>query len=494
MTPDIENPSDVELTGYEIATHHRAIADALMKVEEGSIKRLIISCPPRHGKTRLASHLFGAWFAGRNPGKHLILGTYNEKFSWDHGRNIRKLVRSALFKQVFSDVSVPRGTAAVDRMETSTHCVLQFVGRSGTITGRGADLIIIDDPIKNRREADSPVIRQQLWDWYVSDITSRRMTKDAAIIIIQTRWHEDDLIGRLTDPTNPSYTEEQAKDWYIVDLPAIAGDSDPLGRAPGEVLWPKRFDFDFFDQVAKTDARAFQALYQGSPAPDDGVFIRADWLETYNSMKELPPEEELRFYCSSDHAVSTQQDRDATCLLTVALDKDQNLWVMPDIFWERKDTGVVVEAMLQMMERHKPLFWFAERGHISKSIGPFLRKRMLERSIFCTIDEIVPTADKQTRAQSIQARMSLGKVKWPAFARWWPAAHSQLLKFPRGVNDDLVDAIALIGLGLQKQFSRREAPKPRVDAGANVMTFGSLMKNSNRARRAERAARDLRGW
>ena len=234
MSTDPQHPDDVDYSSYVLAKHHRAIADAMQRVERGDIKRLMIQCPPRHGKTRLASHMFMSWYAGRNPGKHAILGTYNEKFSWDHGRDIRKIMNTPLYRQVFPNTTLSRGSKAVDRLATSNGAVLQFVGRSGTITGRGGDVMILDDPIKNREEADSKLIRDKLWKWYVADIASRQMTKKAAIVIICTRWHEDDLIGRLTDPNNPCYNKDEAAEWYKIDLPAIAEHGDPLGREEGE--------------------------------------------------------------------------------------------------------------------------------------------------------------------------------------------------------------------------------------------------------------------
>jgi predicted phage terminase large subunit-like protein len=274
------------------------------------------------------------------------------------------------------------------------------------------------------------------------------MTSDAWVILIQTRWHEDDLVGRLTDPMNPYYDPEEAKLWEVIDLPALAfedGTPDPLGRRPGEALWPERFPVPFLKAQQRLDPRGFQALYQGRPSAGQGSFFRVEWLNTYKP-DELP--KNLRIYVASDHALSANQARDKTALVPVGVDDRDNIYILPDVWWKQGPADEVTEAMLHLMRTRSPVFWWAERGHISKSLGPFLRKRMQEEKVYTAIIEVTPTADKQTRAQSIQGRMAMGKVFFPAFATWWPEARDQLLKFPNSAHDDFVDALAYIGLGI----------------------------------------------
>ena len=321
--------------------------------------------PPRHGKTKLATHLFVPWFEGRNPENSTIVATYGEHFSWDHGRAVRNIMRSPLYAHVFPDVRLQVGSAAQGRQEIDGGGTMFFLGRGSGITGRGGDGILLDDPIKNRKEADSVQIREDLWTWYTQVLQTRLMTKAGWIVIIQTRWHEDDLVGRLTDPRNPCFSEAEARQWRIIDFPAIAGDHDILGRAPGEALWPERFDNAYLDNIKTTDKRGFQALYQGSPSPEDGSFFRDAWMRTYKRMSDLPDKSRLKFYGASDHAVSTAQGRDKTCLMIVGVDDDEQIWVMPDIFWQQADTRTVVEAMVRMIERYNPLFWWAKGPHLA---------------------------------------------------------------------------------------------------------------------------------
>ena len=491
--PSPDYPDDPDYSTYIPVRHHKAVAAALEKVESGEIKRLMITLPPRHGKTTLASHSFPAWFMGRNPSKSMILATYNEKFSWDFGRQVRAIMQSAPYVQIFPKTVLKPGAAAMDRLEIENGGALFFVGRGSSITGRGGDILLLDDPIKDRKEADSPTIREQCWTWFKQVLSSRLMTETGCIVIIMTRWHEDDIVGRITDPHGAYYNEEEAQDWRIIDIPALAtSPDDPLGRKPGEALWPERFSAEYLRMQQRSDPRGFQALYQGSPTPADGAFFKAAHILTYMRMIEMPPKEELRYYAASDHATSVDQARDKTCLMVVGVDRNDHIWVQNDLFWEHASTDRVVEAMILMMQKYKPVFWWAERSQISKAIGPFLRKRMIEKNTFCAIDEVVPVADKQARAQSIQARMAMGRVHFPGWTRWWAQAQDQILKFPAGSHDDFVDTLAHIGMGLAKQTPRRYQRPPPV---APVFgTIGWLKADTKQRQRSESYAKIREGW
>jgi len=492
MRPVPHAPNDYTQSLYTDMKHHRVIAAALEEVEAGRIKRLIISCPPRHGKSELASRLFPAWYMGKHPDKNVILATYADSLAWDFGRNVRDILTSSLYGQIFPETELKQGAASIDRLEMTKDGTLFFVGRGSGVTGRGGDIILLDDPLKDRREADSPTIREHLWMWFTQVLSSRLMTDTGAIVVITTRWHEDDIVGRLTDPTSPFYNEEEASQWRIIDLPAIAGENDILGRKAGEVLWPERFSPKFFESIRRTDARGFQALYQGRPTPEDGTFIKADSILTYTRMSDIPHRDYLRFYGASDHAVSESQGRDKTCLMVVGVDENDTIWVMPDIYWGQGATDQVVEIWLALMERYRPQLWWGERGHISRSIGPFLRKRMIEKNIYCAIDEITPVGDKRQRAQSIQARMAMGKVRFPQFTRWFGDARDQMLKFPQGVHDDFVDALAYVGLGLAKQTPRS---RPRVaPTEAKFGTYDWLKEGTKGRTFADFLQRDTGGW
>jgi len=489
MMPVPNYHADPDYTRYDAQRFHRVICAALEELEAGRYKRLIINLPPRHGKTQLASKMFPAWFMGRNPEKSLIFGTYNEKYGQDIGRAVREIMVSPAYLQVFPNTVLRDDSQAADRLEVDGGGIMAFVGRGGTTTGRGGDVLIIDDPLKDRQEADSPTIRDTLWTWFTQVIASRLMDQTGRIMLIQTRWHQDDLVGRLTDPQNSYYDPEEAAEWKVIDLPALAIEaSDTLRRKEGEALWPGRFGREFLLGVQRRDARGFSALYQGKPSPAGGTFFSVDWLQTYRP-NDLPSA--LRHYAASDHAVSLKQVADKTCLIVVGVDEHDDIWVLPDLIWRNMTAEQTTEAMLRMMRAYKPMFWWAERSHISKSIGPFLRKRMLETQTFCSLIEMQPIADKQTRAQSIQGRMSMRKVHFPERAPWWPSAREQLLRFPFDAHDDFVDALAYIGLGLTLQVGMHKVQR---DPEKTEGTFGWLLMQRQQAERAVKQGFGTGGW
>ena len=179
--------------------------------------------------------------------------------------------------------------------------------------------------------------------------------------------------------------------------------------------------------------------------------------------------------------------------MVVGIDKDDLIWVLPDLVWRQMNAEHTVEAMLRMMKAHKPLFWWAERGHISKSIGPFLRKRMLETHTFCRLIEMQPIADKQTRAQSIQGRLSMNRVRFPERAPWWPAARDQMLKFPYDAHDDFVDTLAYIGLGLTLQVGPA-SKRTRSPTNRQENTYAWLKMQRDQAERSVKLGFASGGW
>lgn len=444
--PDPIDPDNVERSRYDAQYFHLALADALERAEKGEYRRLIVTFPPRHGKSELASRRLPAWVVGRDPYRHTIFATYNQPFAEEFGKKTREVMNSAEYRLVFPSVRLAKGSQASDRLQTEQGGVLAFVGRGGSSTGRGADFLFIDDPLKDRKEADSPVIREECWKWLNDTLMSRLMTDTGVIVLIMTRWHEDDLVGRLTDERNPHFNAEEAAQWKIINIPAIAGENDALGRAPGEALWPERFGIDYLMGFKRRNPRGFSALYQQQPTPEDGIFFTADMIQLYQ--RETRPQS-LRVYAASDHAVGTNQEHDRTCLLIVGIDDAGRIYIL-DTYWRRARSDVAVEAMIDMMAKWKPLIWWAESGHISKSIGPFLYRRMQERKVFCYVSEQTATNDKQVRAQSIRARMAMKMVFFPEGTAWVQDAKNELLKFPAGRFDDFVDALAHIGMGLER--------------------------------------------
>lgn len=482
--PDPMDPDNPERSRYQTHPIHQFLANELMEVEAGRCLRLIVSVQPRIGKSELVSKRFPSWCMGRDPYKQIVTASCTDDLASEFGRENRWVMKSAFYQQVFPGTAVRRGSASTERIQTQQGGLLQAVGIGGTLVGKGADILVIDDPVKSADEARSPAYRDRCWSWFTQVAMSRVMGTMGAVVICATRWHEDDLIGRLTNPKNPYYSAEEAAKWRVINIPAYADLDDPLGREPGEILWPERTPREHLESMRRLDPEGFNALYMGRPAPPEGAFFKARGISTYKP-NQLP--KNLRYYAASDHAVSLEQRRDKTCMGVVGVDENENVYVLPDLVWRQMDAEVQVEAMIDLMARHRPLFWWAEKGHISMSLGPFLRKRMNETRTYATIDERIPSKDKMTRAQAIQARMSMGKVFWPEFAPWYADAREELLNFPNGMHDDLVDFISWVGIGLDSlvRADVRSAPKRSVQTGSIQWIIQAAA-----AKRTEAAAND----
>lgn len=429
--------------GFKFALHHLRLIEELEAVERGEVTRLMVLMPPGSAKSTYASILFPPWFMGRNPTAS-ILGVSNttelaERFS----RRVRNLAAGPDFRRIF-EFGVSEDSAAAANWETNSGGEFFAAGMGAAIAGRRADLGLIDDPIKNREEADSDRVRQKHWEWYLNDFLTR-LKPGARQILIQTRWHEDDLGGRIL--------EREADKWRIVKLPMLAVANDPLGRAYGERLWPEWFTEEMI-ATAKMDTRSWNALYQQEPVPDEGDYFRRDNFSEY---EELPPD--LRIYAASDFAV-TEGAGDFTEHGVFGMDTNGNLYVL-DWWRGQAQSDVWIEKMCDLIKLHKPLVWFGEAGPIRRAIEPFLIRRMGERLAYCRLEWMASINDKVVRARAIQALASIKSIVWPKWhAAWRPEVEKQLLQFPSGKYDDAVDVFSLIGRGLE-HVQPASKPRPR---------------------------------
>lgn len=410
------------LSTYEEAGHHRLIADKLEAVERGDCKRLMIFMPPRHGKSELASRRFPAWYMGRNPTVEIIAASYNSDLAADFGREVRSIVNSTEYQALFPGVGLRQDSKAADRWHTTGGGAYRASGVGTAMTGRGADLLLIDDPVKDREEADSELRRDRVWDWYRSTAYTR-LSPQGRVVVIQTRWHEDDLSGRLLEAM-----EADGDQWDVLSLPAII---------EGRALWEDRFPIERLDAIKRTvGAREWSALYMQSPQPDEGTYFQRDWLKSWDTKPE-----DLRIYGTSDYAV-TDGGGDYTVHRIWGVCPKGGIYRL-DGWRGQTSSDVWIERQIDLIKKHKPFAWFGEAGVIQKAIEPMLIRRMRERETRCRMEWLPSIADKPTRARGFQSRAAMGEV-------WFePGADvSEFLVFPAGKHDDDVDNGSLIGRAL----------------------------------------------
>lgn len=447
---------DVTNTAFDVQPHHKLIVEALTRVKQGTCKRLMIVCPPSHGKSTTAIHKFIPWVWGSMPDAKFLVLTYSASLAESHGKDVRKLMLSDEYKLPFggTPAMLSPSSQSMNYLETMAGGKAWFEGLTGSVTGKHGHFILIDDPIKGSEEARSATTRDNVWQNLVEVVFTRRQSAETPIVLITTRWNLDDPAARLTDPNNPYCTSPE--EWEVIHLRGYIAtqeeaDKDPLKRQVGEALWPMKMNASDYQKMMRSDVvtrNAFQTLYQGDPAPVTGSFFDAAWVVPYGP-KDLPDSSMLKRYIGSDHAVRTEQANDSTCIIPAGYDSNGDLWVLPDVWWEKKTIDIVVDAMLDKMKLHQPLQWFSGKDHITGSIKPFLQRRQREEHVYCPIIELTDIRDKESKAQPLQGMMAQRRVHFPVFAPWWPAALKELMQFPKeGVPNDFCDSLANICRGL----------------------------------------------
>lgn len=392
----------------------------------------MVFMPPGSAKSTYGSMLFPPWFMAQHPDKMVIAASHTHDLASRWGRKCRNLVGE--HGRVLG-IALQDGESAADRWSLAAGGEYFAAGVGGSVTGRRADLVVIDDPVRSREDADSEVMREKTDDWFRSDLLTR-LKPGGRIVIIQTRWHEDDLSGRLLERMKAGGDQ-----WRVISLPALAGPNDPMGREPGAALWP---EWETVEQLQRKRSallpREWSALYQQNPVPEDGDYFKSDWLKTYTTR---PPLESLRIYGGSDYAV-TSEGGDYTVHIVVGIDPEQRIYVL-DLWRAQTASDVWIEAFCDLVVQWKPSEWGEETGQIKSGVGPFIDRRALERKAWVVRRPFPSKTDKAVRAQSIRGRIAMRGLYIPEQAPWRADFVSELLSFPAGKHDDQVDALGLIG-------------------------------------------------
>jgi len=437
--------------GFVAKSFHVAIAEALEKVETGEITRLIISMPPRHGKSTLTSEIFPAWFLGRNPDKRIIACSYAASLAHKLSRKARNLIASQAYTNVFGARGEPslltvRRTRGGDRrysveLAKDSRSVGSWdlappyrggytsAGVGGSITGMGAHILLIDDPVKGGKESASATISDGVWEWYLSDAYTR-LEENGAVIVIMTRWAEDDLAGRLLQAARDDPETDQ---WVELRLPAMAEASDPLGRAEGEPLWPEKFPVERLRKIASVIlARPFAALFQQSPIPATGSMFPAGCFPIVDAAPAGLPR--VRYW---DKAGTEGGEGAYTAAVLMSRGHDGTYYI-EDVARDRWGSDRRNAVMRQTAETDGvPTHVWVEQepGSGGKESAEISVK--LLAGFLVQIERV--TGDKATRATPLSYQAHAGNVKLVRGA-WNKAFIDEATLFPVGRYKDQIDA------------------------------------------------------
>lgn len=420
---------------WQRAPHLSMLAEQLKRLERREIRRLFVAMPPRHGKTELSSRKFVAWYLGRNPTHQVILASYASELSEGNSRAVRTMIEDDAYPFT---TRMREDSRSVGRFETTQGGVLVAVGVGSGLTGRGGDLIIADDLLKGPQEADSEATRASTAAWWQEVLMTRQMP-NAAMLLIGTRWREDDIMGMALEAGGDSWTK--------LVLPFEAEENDALGREPGELLWPARFTRDDVPSVEKGDisSRAWSALYQGRPTAAEGNLFKREWFN--RRYKEIPPLVDMSTsrevnlptrvtVTALDAASKTGALNDFSVFVTVMTD-GKDIYVL-DVFREKMEFTQLVSAAKRVYREQRPRIMYVEDA----SNGVALVQQ-LQANSGVRILPVRPDGSKEARANAVTALFESGRVLLPERAPWLDAFIDEMCSFPNGRHDDQVDSCVL---------------------------------------------------
>ncbi len=388
--------------------HIKLIADKLMAVERGEIKRLMIFLPPRHSKSETGTIHFPAWFMMRNPEKRVIVTSYSSELAKTFSRRTRSIVRE--FGEELFNVQLSDESQSVEQWSLQGHHGMYIAAGVGSgITGQGASLLVIDDPVKSAEEANSPTYRQRVWDWYTSTAYTR-LEPDGAVVLTLTRWHEDDLAGRLL-----AQMESTGEAWEVIRLPALAEDEgDPLGRAIGEPLWPERYGEKEFERIQKAvGSYVWTALYQQRPQAIEGGAFKAKWFQWYTKNEVSFNEQEERWYFRDeplrifqgvDPAISSKTSADDFVVFTIGVTPTSKI-VLIDPYADHLEFTEQSPMLVRKFQE-----WGAELMGIETNAFQMALKQQIVKDAVIAVKGLHHSGDKYTRIMSMSPFFENGQV------------------------------------------------------------------------------------
>ena len=409
--------------------HHEIMADAFERVAKGDLKRLIINMPPRHTKSEFASYLLPAWFLGKNPDKKIIQTAHTAELAVGFGRKVRNLVNSADYKKVFPNVSLQSDSKAAGRWNTNQGGDYFAIGVGGAVTGKGADLLIIDDPHSEQEGASSDInVFNRTYEWYTSG-PRQRLQPNGSIVVVMTRWHNKDLTGQVVDA---SIKRGGADQWEVIELPAIMPSGNPL--------WAEFWKMEELQALkAELPNSKWMAQYQQDPTSEEGALVKREWWQSWEGRE--PPDCEFVIQ-SWDTAFMKNQRADFSACTTwgVFYKEDDDGMISPnvillDAYQERLEFPDLKKMALEKYRAYSPDACIVE----AKAAGMPLIFEL--RAMGILVQEYTPSRgnDKISRVNAVSDLFASGVVYAPA-TRWAEEVIEQFAGFPNMEHDDLVDS------------------------------------------------------
>lgn len=442
---------------YQISWHHRLICEKLDQMAAGDIKRLLISVPVRHGKSELVSRRFPAFLLGINPDVRIIACSYSADLSQRLNRDIQRIIDSPEYKVLFPDTKLNSSNVRTtaqgswlrnsDLFEIVGHKgVYRSAGVGGGITGLGGDFLILDDPLKNHEEANSETVRNKIWEWY-SAVFHSRQEKDAAILITMTRWHPDDIAGKVLELAQEDPNADQ---WEVITLPALSEDElAPYDQrtGPDQALWPGKYPEEtLLKTKATVPTYTWLSLYQQRPSAAKGNLFKRENFQYFTESQysydlQGPsgliqvPKASCIIFQTCDPAGTAKTHSDYFVLSTWALTPKRDLLLL-NVF----RTKIEGADHMEFFRVHSKFPGLAFIGFESVGIGKTTYQNLV-RERFPVVD-LKPQGDKFTRALSAAIRLGAKTTYFKSGAPWLSAFEEELLKFPNVKNDDQVDTLS----------------------------------------------------
>ena len=454
---------------YQDWSYVGLVNDHLQKVYDGDIRRLMVFMGPQHGKTKAVSEDFASYWIGNRPKTSVIGTAYNYDRAMDYGRDVRARVRSPEFKAIFPDVSMNPDSTAADRWSVMNGGGYYAAGVGTALTGRRGDLMVIDDPFSGPEDANSELSRERVWKWY-NTVFRTRLSPGGAIVLVMTRWHDDDLAGRLL--------EKQGDRWAVLEIKTEAEEDDILGREAGQYLCDapggSRYSQEDYDEMRQDmPPYDWSALHQQNPVPTEGLFFQKNWFPRYDVVPE-----NATYYVTADLSYAGKETSDYAVIMAWAIDHEAN-WYCVDMWRDKATPDVIADQMVSFLEQYKPYEAVLEKVDDNFG-GAIIRSRMDERRIFCNLATVSAAGNKSAKATNYRGRMARGKVLWPD-KPWVEDVIHEHLRFPNGKNDDIVDNGSVLGRHLDNISTPKFIkPAQRIGTDTGQALIDSILESASK--------------